>query len=75
VAWSFATEAATKNAAAYTKADGAPDYDAAFRDSFYDDIINGLERMHSIGTIDSTPLIEGETLYVGSWDGQLYAIG
>jgi outer membrane protein assembly factor BamB len=30
--------------------------------------------MMSVGAVLSSPVIDGDTLYVGSWDGQLYAI-
>ncbi|MBV8783450.1 MAG: PQQ-like beta-propeller repeat protein [Gammaproteobacteria bacterium] len=75
VAWTFRTEGAEHNAARYTQADGSPDYKAAFSDSFYDDGVIGVARMRSVGAVDSSPLIESDTVYVGSWDGQLYAIG
>lgn len=75
MAWSFATESCAKKAAAFTKPDGAPAYRAAFSDAFYDDIVIGVERMRSVGAIISSPLVDGDAVYVGSWDGQLYAIG
>jgi eukaryotic-like serine/threonine-protein kinase len=74
LAWAFTTDGARKNAAAYTKADGTPDYRAAVSDSFYDQLVIGMDRMMSVGAVVSTPVIDGDTLYVGSWDGQLYAI-
>jgi len=75
VAWTFATDGAQKNAPALTKADGTPNYEAAFRDFFYDDLVVGVDRMMSVGAVLSSPVIDGGTLYFGSWDGQLYAIG
>jgi eukaryotic-like serine/threonine-protein kinase len=75
LAWAFQTDGALKNGATYTKADGTPNYRAAVSDSFYDQLVIGVERMMSVGAVLSTPVIAGDTLYVGSWDGQLYAIG
>jgi len=75
LAWSFATEDARKNGPTYTKADGTPNYRAAASDSFYDQMVIGLDRMMSVGAVLSTPVIDGDTLFFGSWDGQLYAIG
>jgi len=49
-------------------------YRAAASDSFYDQLVIGMDRMMSVGAVLSTPVIDGDTLYVGSWDGQLYAI-
>ena len=74
-AWSFVTEGASAHAAALTKADGSPNYEAAFTDSFYDDVITGLARMKSVGAVLSSPVLDGDTIYFGSTDGNLYAIG
>jgi eukaryotic-like serine/threonine-protein kinase len=75
VAWSFATESSAQKLATYSQPDGSPDYHAAFTDSFYDDIVTGVERMRGLGAILSSPLVDGDAVYVGSWDGQLYALG
>jgi len=75
LAWTFATDGARLNGAAYTKADGTPNYGAAVSDAFYDQLVIGVDRMMSVGAVLSTPVVDGDTLYVGSWDGQLYAIG
>jgi outer membrane protein assembly factor BamB len=73
-AWSFATDGATRNAAALTNADGSPNYKAAFTDSFYDSLVIGTDRMMSVGAVLSSPVVDADTLYFGSWDGQLYAL-
>jgi eukaryotic-like serine/threonine-protein kinase len=75
LAWSFQTDGAQQNAAGYTNADGTPNYRAAASDSFYDQLVIGFDRLMSVGAVQSTPVIDGATLYFGSWDGQLYAIG
>jgi outer membrane protein assembly factor BamB len=31
--------------------------------------------MMSVGSVLSSPVVDGDTLYFGSTDGQLYAIG
>ena len=73
-AWAFQTEDSRKNAPMYTNADGTPNYRAAQSDSFYDQLVIAHERMLSVGAVLSTPVVEGDTIYFGSWDGQLYAI-
>ena len=73
--WAFLTDGARKNAAALTKADGSPNYEAAFTDFFYDDMVVGVDRMLAVGAVLSSPVIDGDALYFGSWDGQLYALG
>ena len=75
LAWSFQTEDSKKNGPMYTNADGTPNYRAAARDSFYDQLVIAYDRMMSVGAVLSTPVVDGDTLYFGSWDGQLYAIG
>ena len=74
VAWYFETEAAKKNGSALTTDKGAPNYEAAFADNFYDDIVVGLQKMLSIGAVLSSPAISGDTILFGSTDGNLYAI-
>ena len=73
--WTFLTDGATKNAAALTKPDGTPNYEGVFTDLFYDDMVIGNDRMFAIGAVLSTPAVDGDALYFGSWDGQLYALG
>lgn len=75
LAWTFLTDGAQKNAAAWTKSDGTPNYEAAASDSFYDQMVIGVDRLMSVGAVLSTPAVEGDLLFFGSWDGQLYAIG
>jgi outer membrane protein assembly factor BamB len=74
VAWSFDTEGFKKNGSAYTKADGTPNYEAAFFDFFYDDMITGVQKMMSVGAVLSSPVVAGNTVYVGSTDGNVYAL-
>ena len=45
LAWSFDTDGAKKNAAAYTKPDGSPNNDAVYFDSFYDDMVSHFARL------------------------------
>ncbi len=74
LAWTFTTEAAKRNGPAYTDGKGAPNYDAAFADSFYDDIVSGIQKMFTLGAILSSPTVAGDTVLFGSTDGNLYAI-
>jgi outer membrane protein assembly factor BamB len=75
VAWSFLTDGAHRNAAALSKPDGAPNYAAVVTDSFYDEMVIGVNRMLSVGAVLSSPVVHGDMLYFGSADGQLYALG
>jgi outer membrane protein assembly factor BamB len=73
-AWTFETDASKKNGPMRTKADGTPNYESAFSDSFYDDLIVGVQKMMSVGAILSSPVVAGDTIYVGSADGSVYAL-
>jgi outer membrane protein assembly factor BamB len=73
-AWTFQTEASRGNGPALTNGKGQPNYAAAMASNFYDDIVAGVQKMFSVGAILSSPAIVGDTLYVGSADGYLYAI-
>jgi len=73
-AWVFQTEGSRQNGATYTKADGGPDYAAAFPDFFYDTMVTGVDRMLTVGAVLTSPVIAGDAVYIGSTDGNLYAI-
>jgi outer membrane protein assembly factor BamB len=74
VAWSFQTDGSKQNGAAYTKPDGLPNYEAAFFDFFYDDMVSGVQKMMAVGAILSSPVVVNGTIYVGSADGNVYAL-
>lgn len=74
-AWDFATDGQKQNGAALSKPDGSPNYDAAFTDDFYDTLMAGHATMMKDGMVLSSPVIADGTVYFGSADGNLYAIG
>jgi len=74
LAWSFETDGFKKNGKTYLKDDGTPNYEAAYFDFFYDDMVSGLQKMMSFGAILSSPTVAGNTVFVGSADGNLYAL-
>ena len=74
VAWTFETEDSKRNGTTYTKSDGTPNYEAAFSDFFYDDMVTGVQKMMSVGAILSSPAVAGNGVYVGSADGNVYAL-
>ncbi len=73
-AWTFQTDDSQQKGPHYTKPDGTPNYEAAFSSDFYDDVIVGVDRMLHIGVILSSPVVVDQVLYVGSNDGNLYAL-
>jgi eukaryotic-like serine/threonine-protein kinase len=74
LAWTFETENSKKNERNFTKADGTPNYEGVFSDFFYDDMVSGVQQMMSVGAILSTPVVANGTIYVGSADGNVYAL-
>jgi eukaryotic-like serine/threonine-protein kinase len=72
--WEFQTDASRQKLAAFSKPDGSPNYAAGFASDFYDDLIAGVARMQSVGTILSSPVVAGRVVYFGSNDGNLYAL-
>ena len=72
--WTFQSEGSRKNLAAFSKPDGTPNYEAAFGSDFYDDMVVGTAKMRTVGMFLSSPVIVGSVLYIGSTDGNLYAI-
>jgi len=74
VAWTFETEDSKKNGPSYTKPDGTPNYEAAFFDFFYDDMVTGVQKLMSVGAILSSPALAENSVYVGSTDGNVYAL-
>ncbi|MGZ5545511.1 MAG: outer membrane protein assembly factor BamB family protein [Limisphaerales bacterium] len=73
-AWSFQSEGSRQNLAALSKPDGKPNYEAVFQSNFYDDMIVGVSKTHTVGAFLSSPVISGNVVYIGSADGNLYAI-
>ena len=72
--WSFETDGMKEHGAGYTKPDGTPNEEAIYRSDFYDDMVSGVDRVMSMGAILSSPVVVGNTVYVGSADGNLYAL-
>jgi len=73
-AWVFQTDASRQNFPKLSRPDGSPAYESVFPSSFYDDTIVGINKLHSVGTILSSPVVSGRTVYLGTSDGSLYAL-
>ena len=70
----FETAARKANGPKYLKTDGKWNEKELFTDNTLDAVILSLSRMYSLGTVLSSPAIAGGVLYVGSADGNLYAL-
>jgi outer membrane protein assembly factor BamB len=74
LAWTFQTDGSKENGAALTNEDGSPKYEAAFTDDFYDNMVAGVAKMMTVGTVLSSPVVANGVIYFGSTDGNLYAV-
>ena len=72
--WNFETDGMKENGPRFTKADGTPNLDVIYKSDFYDDMVAGVSRMMSMGSILSSPVVVGTAVYFGSADGNLYAL-
>jgi outer membrane protein assembly factor BamB len=72
--WTFQSEGSRQNLAALSKPDGSPNYEGVFASFFYDDMIVGVNKLHTAGMFLSSPVISGNTVYIASTDGNLYAL-
>lgn len=75
-AWGFETDGAKQNASAMTNADGSIKWESLFPspNAFYDDMVLAVHKLFTMGTILSSPVVVGDTVYFGSTDGNLYAL-
>ena len=70
----FETDASRQNGPALTKPDGTPNYEAVFTDSFYENLVIGVNKMMSVGAMLSSPVVVNDVIYVASTDSFLYAL-
>lgn len=68
IAWSFETEANKQNAGTIKS------YFAPFSTNFYDDVVAAYNKLLTLGPILSSPVVMDNVVYVGSVDGNLYAL-
>ena len=75
-AWVFETDGARQNAASMTNADGSIKWESLFPgpNLFYEDMVLAVHKLFNAGSILSSPVIVGDSVYFGSTDGNLYAL-
>jgi outer membrane protein assembly factor BamB len=71
MAHEFQTEGSKENSNKYLDAHGKQDFAKIYPDRTLDGIMVGLNRIHSTGSILSSPVVVDGVLYVGSTDGSL----
>ncbi len=74
LAWEFKTEGAKQNALGILRPDGTWDLGAVFTSNFFEDMYRASNRLFSLGAIVSSPVVDHGVVYVGSADGNLYAL-
>lgn len=72
--WEFQTDASKKNLQSLTNTDGTFNWGLIISEGFYDEMVVGMSKMFTVGTILSSPVVVNNTIYVGSTDGNLYAL-
>ena len=68
IAWSFATEASKQNIG------GIKTYFEPFTTDFYDDVVTAYNKLLTLGPFLASPVVVDNVVYVGSVDGNLYAL-
>lgn len=74
LAWTFETDAARETAATLVNPDGTPNYRAAYGENFYDVMVAGVAKLMTTGAMLSSPAVVDGVIYIGSTDGNLYAV-
>lgn len=72
--WVFQTDASKQNFPAISNPDGTINFAAVVSQGFYDDMVIGVRKLLSAGTILSSPVVAKDVVYIGSADGYLYAL-
>jgi outer membrane protein assembly factor BamB len=70
----FQSDGSKENSAKYIDADGHFKPDALYPDATLDGTIIGMHNMFTLGSFLSSAVVSGGVLYIGSTDGNLYAI-
>jgi eukaryotic-like serine/threonine-protein kinase len=70
----FQTEGSKANSHTYLNEHGAPDPHKIFPDQTLDGIMVGLNRIYSLGSVLASPVVADGILFIGSTDGNLYAL-
>jgi len=72
--WEFQTEVSRENRGFYLNADKSLNSMMLFPNSSFEENALQLERLFTIGSIASSPLVMNGTVYFGSADGYVYAL-
>ena len=70
----FQNDTSKQNLPAVPNADGTLNFGGIMSQNFYDDMVIAVSKLLSIGSILSSPVVVKDVIYVGSTDGNLYAL-
>ena len=70
----FRTDGSTISGNEYMNADSTLNTNKIFSEPSWDGMLKGVEKLYSMGSILSSPLIDGDRIYFGSTDGFIYAL-
>lgn len=70
----FRTEGSTISGNNYMNADSTLNPNKIFAEPSWNGMLKGVENLYSMGSILSSPLIDGNRIYFGSTDGFIYAV-
>jgi len=70
----FSTEASTVNGKVYLNPDSTFNTTKVFPDASWNGMLQSVKNLYSMGSILSSPAIDGSRLYFGSTDGFVYAL-
>ena len=74
ILWTWQTEASRRHLAEFSKPDGSMRLRPEGSDPFYDELVTAVTRSYGMGSLLSSPVIVDGVLYIGSTDGNLYAL-
>ncbi|MGH7512102.1 MAG: PQQ-binding-like beta-propeller repeat protein [Gemmatimonadales bacterium] len=72
--WTWQTDASRQHLAEFSKPDGSMRLRPEGSDPFYDELVTAVTRSFSLGSLLSSPVVVDGTLYIGSADGDVYAL-
>ena len=70
----FQTDGSKANAARFIDSNGKINSAALYPEATLDGMIIGLDRMYSLGSVFSSPVVVDGVAYFGSTDGNVYAV-
>jgi outer membrane protein assembly factor BamB len=73
-AWVFQNDRSKQKLLAIHNPDGTLNFGVIMAQDFYDDMVIAVSKLLSVGSILSSPLVVKDVVYVGSTDGNLYAL-